>query len=306
MLNLTDIQYVVTVAQERSFTKASNKLFVSQSAISQSVSKVESEYNVQLFVRGGKNIEQTPACATFVETGKQILELYDKLDADMKRSKEEKQDRLRIGTVSFFNKVLKFHDQISKLKESELSGIKFEIYEDSASIVESMTARGELDFCFTRKPLLQKSLEYEPLFKEEIFLIVPEEAEVPCPGQQGRYPRVSLECFREMPFVMITNPRIMPVCMNLCAEAHFSPNIVYQTGTWEHVYTGVQQLHAVGFISSFHIHKEQSVRYFRIASEGNMLEHVVAYPSRERISETARLYITSIREHMNTTYPPLD
>ena len=308
-MNITEISYVVTVANERSFTKAANLLYVSQSAISQAVSHLEAELNVQLFLRNTKTVTPTPACLSFVETGTQILSLYKKLQSDMTNYSQLCEGLLRIGTVSFFNKILTFHSHI--VQQPELADIRFEIVEDSASVVENLTLKGELDFCFTRMPLRQNLLEYEPLFMEEVLLIVPKDHEI-C-GQfpfdeKAPYPTLDLNVFRDAPFIMITNPRIMPICINLCSEAGFSPNIIYRTGTWEHVRTSVETLGAIGFMSSIHIPRSvasDAVRYFRIRSGRNMLEHVVAYASGSNITPDGRRYINAIRNHIRESYPLL-
>lgn len=306
-MNLIDISYVVTVANSGSFTKAANQLYVSQSAISQSISHLESELKVKLFIRNTKTITPTPACINFVKAGTQILSLYQKLQSDMSQYSQYYSGLLRIGTVSFFNKILTFHSTI--IQKPELAGVRFEIVEDSASVVEGLTLKGELDFCFTRMPLQQKLLEYEPLFMEEVLLIVPNNHSICLNysfGSDTPYPSIDLNIFRDEPFIMITNPRIMPICINLCSEAGFTPNIIYRTGTWEHVRTSVETLGAIGFISSIHVGNiaaNNAVRYFRINSSGNKLEHVVAYASKSKITEDGRRYIDSIRNHIREAYP---
>ena len=207
------------------------------------------------------------------------------------------------------NRILTFHSNI--IQKPELADVRFEIIEDSASVVEGLTLKGELDFCFTRMPLQQKLLEYEPLFKEEVLLMVPASYEI-CRKHpfdpDNPYPMLDIEAFRDDPFIMITNPRIMPICISLCSEAGFTPNIIYRTGTWEHVRNSVETLGAIGFISSIHVKSgelQNEIRYFRIRSENNKLEHVVAYASASNITPDGRRYINSIRGHIREAYPLL-
>src|SRR5690606_4357316 len=61
MLQSTAISYFQVVSQERSFRKASEKLRISQSAISRQIKNLEESLNVSLFDRGTRGITLTPA-----------------------------------------------------------------------------------------------------------------------------------------------------------------------------------------------------------------------------------------------------
>lgn len=50
-MELTHMLYVVTAAQLNSFTRAAQQLFISQSALSQSIKRLESELGTELFTR---------------------------------------------------------------------------------------------------------------------------------------------------------------------------------------------------------------------------------------------------------------
>lgn len=60
-LNMNSLKIFLEVANSNSFLEASNKLYVSQPAISKSMSKLEEDLNVTLFYRTNKGISLTPS-----------------------------------------------------------------------------------------------------------------------------------------------------------------------------------------------------------------------------------------------------
>lgn len=60
-LNMNSLKIFLEVANSNSFLEASNKLYVSQPAISKSMSKLEENLNVTLFYRANKGISLTPS-----------------------------------------------------------------------------------------------------------------------------------------------------------------------------------------------------------------------------------------------------
>ena len=72
-LNLRTIKYVITLAEEGSFTKAANRLYITQPSLSQAIKRVEAENGIQLFYRGQERLLPT-------EEGKMLVDCKIKLD----------------------------------------------------------------------------------------------------------------------------------------------------------------------------------------------------------------------------------
>ncbi|PIC77534.1 hypothetical protein CSV74_05445 [Sporosarcina sp. P19] len=78
-MHVDQIKYLLTVAKYLSFSKASDALFISQSAISQSISKLEKELGFTLFVRSTKKVVITEKGLYAIEIMKKIVALNDEL-----------------------------------------------------------------------------------------------------------------------------------------------------------------------------------------------------------------------------------
>lgn len=78
-LMIDEIKRFVLVAKEKQITKVAAELFITQSALSQSIQRLEKELDVQLLENKGKNIEITPEGEVVALIGMKILDLWKKL-----------------------------------------------------------------------------------------------------------------------------------------------------------------------------------------------------------------------------------
>ena len=72
-MNLNQLKYFVAVAEHRSFTKAANQYYLSQTAITQQVRALEDTLGVRLLDRGSRPVSLTPAGRVFFKESKAIL-----------------------------------------------------------------------------------------------------------------------------------------------------------------------------------------------------------------------------------------
>ena len=73
-MNINQLRYFVAVAEQRSFTKAANQYYLSQTAVTQQVRALEDTLGVQLLDRNSRPVSLTPAGAVFLTEAKAILE----------------------------------------------------------------------------------------------------------------------------------------------------------------------------------------------------------------------------------------
>ena len=67
IMTLTELRYIVTLAQERHFGRAAERCFVSQPTLSVAVKKLEEELEVALFERSKSTVQVTPLGEKIVE-----------------------------------------------------------------------------------------------------------------------------------------------------------------------------------------------------------------------------------------------
>ena len=164
-------EYVLTVYKEGSFTRASEKLFISQPSLSASIKRIEEKLGAPIFDRS-----TTPICLT--EIGEEYVRCamdIDEREADFIRyisdNTELKSGKIRIGGSSFFSSYI-IPTLIAEFK-SEHEGIIFEIFEDSTKNLLSKLQLGELDIVIDNKMLTDDGITAERYARERILLAVP-------------------------------------------------------------------------------------------------------------------------------------
>jgi DNA-binding transcriptional LysR family regulator len=96
-VHLRDLRYFVAVAEELSFTRAAERLYVSQPALSKQVRQLERALRATLLRRDSRGVTLTPAGALLLPQARRLLETWD--EAARTAAEAEAQDRrvLRIG-----------------------------------------------------------------------------------------------------------------------------------------------------------------------------------------------------------------
>lgn len=89
-MTLTQLQYVVTIADTKSMNKAANKLFVSQPALSGAIKELEEELACQIFIRTNKGIVVTTEGDEFLSYARQMVELHNMVEDRFVGRKEMK------------------------------------------------------------------------------------------------------------------------------------------------------------------------------------------------------------------------
>lgn len=98
-MDLQQLRYVVAVAEERSFTKAAERHFVVQSALSHQIKALERELGVRLFARTSRKVELTAAGAAFVSGARASLEAAERAVTDAAAATGQIRGDLTIGMI---------------------------------------------------------------------------------------------------------------------------------------------------------------------------------------------------------------
>ena len=75
-MTLTQLKYVITVAEEKSINEAAKKLFISQPSMSAAIKEIEEEIGITIFRRNNKGVIITPEGEEFARYARQVVEQY--------------------------------------------------------------------------------------------------------------------------------------------------------------------------------------------------------------------------------------
>jgi DNA-binding transcriptional LysR family regulator len=98
-VDLQQLRYVVAVADLGNFTRAAERCFVVQSALSHQVAKLEQELGARLFHRTSRSVALTPAGAAFLPAARECLMAAERARAEVAAATGEIRGRLAVGMI---------------------------------------------------------------------------------------------------------------------------------------------------------------------------------------------------------------
>ena len=141
-MNIYNLKYFIALANDLSFTKAAEKLYISQQALSKYISSLENEYGTQLFIRKPK-VALTKSGQIMLETAISILELELQLRRKLENENKANSKTLTIGMGPARSRFLL--PEIFLYYRKHYEDINLRVMIDSAKILEQMLDSDEID-----------------------------------------------------------------------------------------------------------------------------------------------------------------
>ncbi|MCL2529274.1 MAG: LysR family transcriptional regulator [Coriobacteriia bacterium] len=173
-MNISQLQYFIKTAQLQQYTKAAEALFVSQSALSSSIAKLEDELGVELFERRGRNVQLTKAGSEFYSFGVKALDALEEGQQAVRKYKSLKINTLRIGTVDSFQ-TLHLTELLNAYSNQRVSESSIEITQGVTSTLVSGIVDEAFDFAFCAYPIEVPNIHYTPILQRKLAVVMSKE-----------------------------------------------------------------------------------------------------------------------------------
>ena len=239
---LNEMRYVYAVYQEKSFTQAAKKMFISQPALSKMVKLAETEVGVPLFDRSTVPLTLTREGKVYIDYARKILHLEQDIRTYFSDIHSLKSGSIAVGGSSFFCSFVL--PRLFGIFSALYPNIALSMIEGNVSTLRAGLEDESIDL------IIETSLrENDPGINiflpqtENIILAVPESFAINRKLTQYRIEArhlldntytetvmpVPFESFRDIPFILLTDGNdLLPRALSICREAGFSPKIVMQ------------------------------------------------------------------------------
>ena len=171
-MTITQLKYVLAVAEHKNFTLAAEKCFVTQPTLSMQIQKIEEELNIQIFDRTKKPIQLTDIGQKIVTQAKNIVNEADRIQDIVEQQKGFIGGEFRLGIIPtimptllpmFLNNFIKKYPKV-KLIIEELN---------TEEIVTKLN-NGHLDAAIAATPLMEDKIKEIVLYFEPFVAYIPE------------------------------------------------------------------------------------------------------------------------------------
>ncbi len=236
------IEYVYTVYREKSFTRAAEKLYISQPSLSMTIKKLEKELGFPIFERCTKEIRPTYLGEKYIAAIEEIFLIKNNLENEIDDFLKLRKGSVILGSTSFIaSNVLP-----GLLKEFRLKypGIELKITVEQSSVLLNKLEKGQIDILIDNATTLNADISYIPLLNERILLAIPSNFEV-----NERYtekqlsakdianvvsvndplPEIDISAFASEEFILLnTGNKMRQIAKKIFREGGVSPKVSFE------------------------------------------------------------------------------
>jgi DNA-binding transcriptional LysR family regulator len=219
-MDLRQLRYLVTLAEELHFTRAAAREHIAQPALSQQIRRLEEEVGLALVERTTRRVAMTDAGVSLVARARRILAEVDAAHDEMQQLSGVQTGRVTVGVmhtmgpVDISTALAIFHER--------RPGVELTVRENSSEELAEMLRVDELDLAFlsVTERIESHGLGLEQLVCEELVAVLPREHRL------GKRRRVRIEELAEDEFISYREgARLRELLVSAARDAGFKPRV---------------------------------------------------------------------------------
>ncbi|HCR3984148.1 TPA: LysR family transcriptional regulator [Kluyvera ascorbata] len=261
-MDIRTLRYFVEVVRQQSFTRAAEKLYVTQPTISKMLKNLEDELNCTLLIRDGRKLLMTDTGQVVFERGLAILDEFRQLEAELSDINHLNKGVLRLGIPPMVGMLMA--GPIGLFRQ-RYPGVELKISEFGGLTVQQAVMNGELDLAMTALPVEEESaLTTLPLFSHPLCVLVPRS------GEWLEQTSVSPTQLAVHPLLIYNEDfALSRQLMQLFARHDVKPRIAVRSGQWDFLAAMVQAGVGVAILPEPICRKldEKTLRWLPLESE---------------------------------------
>ena len=223
LLTFRQIEYFIAIANCKNFTKAANRLYVSQPAISQQVSMMEQELGFPLFIRDKREVQLTATGEILYEAFSKMLKIYDEAYQEALQSLADQCELFRIGLLrgislnslpetlsNFFDSL---PEEVMRIESLYFSELRRRLLDDSIDIAITFSL----------------NIENDPEIKSKYLCEAPNFLAISQSHPLAQRSVLSVKDFENETFYLVSDkelPSARSYLYSVCANKGFSPRII--------------------------------------------------------------------------------
>ncbi len=145
-----ELMYVKTIAEEKTISKAAQKLFVAQPSLSQSLQRIEEALGARLFNRTAGGLTLTYAGERYYHMATQILKMYQDFETEVSDINNLKTGRIHVGITNDLGTIVL--SRVLPLFHTLCPNVEVYVSEENSCVLDQKILSGELDFAGDARP----------------------------------------------------------------------------------------------------------------------------------------------------------
>ncbi len=194
-MDLYQLRSFYEIVREQSFTRAADKLFLTQPALSLQIKALESELDALLLERNRRQLRLTPAGEILFAQAKEVLARLEQARDDIAALKQILRGRLAIGT-SDTNCTYVLPNVLAEFR-ARYPAVELDIRNRMSPEVSKLVLNDEVEFGLATLPVKHRDLVSAPLFARRDVLICPRNHAL------SKRRRIRLKQLAQYPFLVL-------------------------------------------------------------------------------------------------------
>lgn len=233
------MEYIYAVYQEKSFTKAAQRLYISQPSLSATVAKVEKEVGYPIFDRSGREVTLTYIGQKYIQAAEQIMQIRNNLANEIDDLVKLRKGKVVLGCTAFV--ACHLLPPLLKAFGRKYPDVEVQLKVEQSTMLRERLEKGLVDIVIDNVLFKEPNYTYLPLLEEQILIGVPVELSVNRqlehvrldPGQlsagdcdYASLPKTDMSVFRNESFILLKNGNKMrQLAHSIFAENSMSPRV---------------------------------------------------------------------------------
>lgn len=290
-MELRHLKYFLKLAEELSFVRAAEKLFISQPPLSRQIKELETEIGATLFERNNKRVVLTDAGKFYKKEMREVLNNIERINIQTKKIGENQSGEFRIAYVSST-----FSGDISNLIQylsEQYPYVNFRLYE--VPTVKQIKALEEfkIDLGIVRAPVYSPKITTQLWFKDSFSLVFHKNLYSVQSDQE-------MESLSETTFVFFNKeyaPQYYDNLVEICAKFGFAPKVVHESNNISSIIQLVKNGLGVSIVPTniLKSHLSPELGFLELKSVGLFTDILLATP-KEHHSEIAQKAIAFLKK----------
>lgn len=303
LMNNKEFEYILAIAQEKSLSKAAEKLYITQPALSLFLARTEEQLQVRLFERNAKGLTLTYAGEHYIQYASNVLALERSFDQELCDIQANRKGRIRIGTSPHIGSIVL--PEVLPDFQKRYPNIDVEIVEGTSLALEEMINRNEADLVLMHLPLKNCQGNAIPIQKDRYVMVF--SANNPLAQKiyykPGIYrPFIDPSLAKDQQFVL-SHPyqRVRQISDRILEQAGIVPKIRLETSSVQTAlrFSGFDMgvtFMPESYISLFNIRKSTIFCYLEDAYHADWTLSLV-YPKDNVLTAPLRLFVNLTNHH---------
>ena len=250
IMDIKQLMYFISIVEHHSFSDAAKSLFITQPTLSQTIKKLEQEFNTHLFVYDSSKKQLTASGQLLYEEGKALVQQFEQLTQKMQQLQINSKQSIRVGLPTLF--AMEFMPLFSNFMFSH-PNIEITMVQGGSYELQQKLAKNEIDLGILSFPNYETSITLEPFSNPklgyDISVVVSKNHSL------ATQSFVTFEELATQSFSTLTTQYILGQFLHSQAKKfNVHPHILYTDDNWEVVLASVKTLNTVCLMATQYQH----------------------------------------------------